>query len=230
MVANAIPFDILFVAIKKERQIMQIKRSERQERAKDNALAAIELIKKAVSDAGGDMSVLNNLGAILKCSEYQAQCRLARYLTYLCEDVSRKYLIGEVSHFSMKVYKVGPYRYSIKDFGEEWGFAIVKLLEVLGLSASIKGSELVGSDGGVCRHVTFTSKDMPQDIEQQLQVIYNKTFAAYQDSLKEVENVEKQIKNLQFQLSTVKTSVAGLASLLDNEAALLQEATKSYLR
>ena len=230
MVANAIPFDILFVAIKKERQIMQIKRSERQERANDKALAAIELIKKAISDAGGDMSVLNNLGAIFKCSEYQAQCRLARYLTYLCGDVSRKYLIGEVYHFSMKVYKVGPYRYSIKDFGEDWGFAIVKLLEVLGLSASIKGSELVGGVGGVCRHVTFTSKDMPQDIEQQLQVIYNKTFVAYQDSLKEVENVEKQIKNLQFQLSIVKTSAAGLASLLDNEAALLQEATKSYLR
>ena len=71
MVANATPFDILFVAIKKERQIMQIKRSERQEQAYDKALAAIELIKKAVSDAGGDMSVLNNLGAILIKNYYR---------------------------------------------------------------------------------------------------------------------------------------------------------------
>lgn len=208
---------------------MQIKRSERQERANEKALATINMIKKSVEDANGDMSVLNNLGPLLGCSEYQAQCRLGRYLTYLCEDVSRKYLIGEVANFSMKVYKTGPYRYSIQNFGEEWGFAIVKLLELLGLSDKICGRELVGGEGRVRRHITFMSKKLPEGIEHQFQLIYNKTFEAHQEAVLEVEAIKKQIKTLELKLKYTETNVENISFLLDNESELLRAASRLYL-
>lgn len=209
---------------------MQIKRSERQERANDKALAAIELIKKAVSDAGGDMSVLNNLGAIFKCSEYQAQCRLARYIVYLCDDVSKKYLIGEVANFSMKVHKAGPYTYVVKNSREEWNFAIEKLLELLGLSDNI--IKRAQQTGLVTERifVTFVSKRLPDEVRHQLQLIYNKTFEARVESVKEIHLIQKQIADLENKLKVVETSLENIDFLLDNEEALLQEATKSYLR